>query len=138
LVDNHEYKIDGKGRVFIPADMREELGETFYVTISDENCLNAYSMEGWERFVSKVDDLPTLQRRMMRPFFSNAIKRELDSQGRFGLPQKLRDRVGIDKEVTIVGAGRLVQLWDTETFRHINDEETKPENLAKIIEELDF
>lgn len=138
MVDNYEYKIDSKGRVFIPAPMREELGEVFHVTISDEECINAYSREGWERFQSKVKELPMSKQRLLRPYFSNAKKCELDSQGRFVLPQKLRDRVGIDKEVTVAGMGTLVQFWDTETFRHLNDEETKPENLAKVMDELDF
>ena len=138
MVDNCEYKIDSKGRVFIPASMREELGEVFHITISNENCLNAYSMESWERFVNRVKEMPMRKQPMMRPFFSNAKKCELDSQGRFVLPQKLRDRIGVDKEVTVVGMGTFVQFWDTETFRAINEEETKPENLAEVMDELDF
>jgi len=138
MVDNFEYKIDSKGRVFIPASMREELGEVFHVTISNENCLNAYSMKSWERFRTRVEEMPMRKQPMMRPFFSNAKKCELDAQGRFVLPQKLRDRIGVDKEVTVVGMGTLVQFWDTETFRAINEEETKSDNLADVMDELDF
>jgi len=136
MVDNYEYKIDAKGRVFIPASMREDLGEVFYVTISQEHCLNAYSLEGWERFRSIVNELPMGKQPKMRPFFSNAKKCELDSQGRFVLPQKLRDRVGIDKEVTVSGMGTVVQFWDTESFRAINEQESTPENLADVMDEL--
>ena len=138
MVDSFEYKIDSKGRVFIPASMREELGEVFHVTISDENCLNAYSMESWKRFLTRVEEMPMRKQPMMRPFFSNAKKCELDAQGRFVLPQKLRERIKADKEVTVVGIGTRVQFWNTETYRAINEEETKPENLAKVMDELDF
>jgi len=136
VVDNYEYKIDAKGRVFIPSSMRDDLGDVFYVTISQEECLNAYSLEGWERFINKVKELPMSKQPKLRPFFANAKKCELDSQGRFVLPQKLRDRVGIDKEVTVSGMGTVVQFWDTETFRAINEEETKGENLAEVMDEL--
>ena len=34
----YQHTLDAKGRLFIPAKLREELGETFYVTISPEKC----------------------------------------------------------------------------------------------------
>ena len=36
----YQHTLDAKGRLFIPAKLREELGETFYVTISPEKCLS--------------------------------------------------------------------------------------------------
>jgi len=138
MTGNFEHKIDAKGRLFIPSSLREELGEVFHVTISTEECLTAYSNDSWERFLDKVKAMPIRQQPKMRPFFSNASRCELDSQGRFLLPQKLRDRIGLQKDVTVVGAGTFVQFWDTETFKHIDDNETTPENLAEVMDELDF
>jgi len=82
--------------------------------------------------------MPIRKQPKMRPFFSNAARCELDSQGRFLLPQKLRDRVGLQKDVTIVGSGTVVQLWDAEKFKHIDELESTPENLADVMDELDF
>ena len=81
-----EHKIDAKGRLFIPSSLREELGEVFHVTISVEECLTAYSKDSWERFLDKVKAMPVRKQSQMRPFFSNASRCELDSQGRFLLP----------------------------------------------------
>ena len=133
-----EHKIDAKGRLFIPSTLRDELGEVFHVTITYNDCLTAYSRNSWERFLEKVRAMPMRQQQRMRPLFSNAARCELDKQGRFLLPQKLRDRIGLQKDVTVVGAGTFVQFWDTGTFKHINDEETTPENLADVLDELDF
>jgi len=138
VTDNYDHKIDDKGRLFIPSDLRRDLGEVFHVIISDEDCLTAYSAESWERFLDKVKAMPTSKQRKMRPFFANAARCELDKQGRFLLPQKLRDRIGLQKDVTVVGVGTAVQLWDTETFKRINELETTKENLAGVMDELDF
>ena len=138
MTGNFEHKIDAKGRLFIPSSLRDELGEVFHVTISFENCLNAFSRDNWERFVENVNSLKMSERHKMRPFFSNASKCVLDSQGRFLLPQNLRDRIGLKKNVTIVGAGAFVQVWDSEEFKKIDELETTPDNLAKVMDELDF
>ena len=138
MTGNFEHKIDAKGRLFIPSTLRDELGDVFHVTISVEDCLTAYSNDSWERFLEKVRAMPIRQQPKMRPFFSNAARCELDSQGRFLLPQKLRERIGLSKDVTVVGSGTFVQFWDTETFKRVDEQETTPDNLADVMDELDF
>ena len=138
MTGNFNHKIDAKGRLFIPSTLRDDLGEVFYVTISDENCLNAFSSESWELFLEKNKARPIREQRRFRMLFSNAAKCELDSQGRFPLPQKLRDRIGLIKDVTVVGAGTFVQLWEPEVYKQIAELEAKPENIAQVLDELDF
>jgi len=138
MTGNFEHKVDAKGRLFIPSSLRADLGEVFHVTISVEDCLTAYSNESWERFLEKVKSMPMRKQTKMRPFFSNANKCELDSQGRFLLPQKLRDRIGLVKDATIVGAGPFVQIWNSETFKRVDALETLAENLGEVMDELDF
>jgi len=138
MTDTYDHKIDAKGRLFIPSGLRDELGDIFYIIITDEECLTAYSRSSWERFLDKARAMPMRQQRRMRPFFSNAAKCELDSQGRFMIPQKLRDRARLKKEVTVVGLGTCIQFWDTETYKPIAEQESSPENLAALIDELDF
>jgi len=138
MTGSYDHKIDDKGRLFIPSELRRELGEIFHVTISNEECLTAYSNDSWEYFLEKVRAMPIRKQPKMRPFFSNATRCELDKQGRFLLPQKLRDRIGLQKDVTVVGLGTMVQFWDLETFKQINESETTKENLADVMDELDF
>ena len=138
MTGNFEHKIDAKGRLFIPSTLRDELGDIFHVTISVEDCLTAYSNDSWDRFLEKVRAMPIRKQPKMRPFFSNAARCELDSQGRFLLPQKLRDRIGLQKDVTVVGSGTFVQFWDTEKFKLVAEQESTPDNLADVMDELDF
>ena len=138
MTGTYEHTIDAKGRLFIPARLRDELGGVFYVTLSMEKCLSAYSKESWEKFMEKIKAMPKAKQIKMRPLFSHAAKCELDGQGRILLTQKLRDFAGLKKDVTVVGSGECAEFWDTETWEAVDAIETTPENIAGVFEELDF
>ena len=70
----YQHTLDAKGRLFIPAKLREELGETFYVTISPEKCLSAYSQENWDD-VARWDEICPLE---ALPENIAAVMEELD------------------------------------------------------------
>ena len=57
MTGQYAHNIDAKGRLFIPAKLREELGETFHVTIGQDHCLTVYSDESWEIFMNKLKEL---------------------------------------------------------------------------------
>ena len=133
-----QHLIDAKGRLFIPARMREELGDVFYVTLSMEKCLTAYSTDSWDRFMEKIKEMPKAKQIKMRPLFSHAAKCELDGQGRILLSQTLRDFAGLRKSVTVVGAGECAEFWDSEAWATVDQDETTPEYIADVYRELDF
>ena len=134
----YQHTIDAKGRLFMPAKLREELGDVFYVTLSVERCLSAYSAESWDAFMAKIKAMPKLKQIKMRPMFAHAAKCELDSQGRILLPQALRDFAGLNKNVTVVGSGECAEIWDSDTWNGVDVAETTPENIAEVFMELDF
>lgn len=134
----YQHTIDAKGRLFIPSKLREELGEIFYVTLSMEKCLSAYSSESWDAFMDKIKAMPKVKQIKMRPLFAHAAKCELDSQGRILIPQALRDFAGLKKNVTVVGSGECTEIWDSEAWNDVDVIETTPENIADVFRELDF
>ena len=138
MTGEYTHSIDTKGRLFIPAKLREELGTVFFVTLSMDECLSAYSAESWERFLAKVNAMPYSKQRSMRSLFANAAKCELDAQGRILLPQKLRDYAKLTKDVAIIGAGNHAEIWDAEKWAAIDAIEATPENIAAVMEELEF
>ena len=133
-----QHTIDAKGRLFIPAKLRERLGDSFYVTISWEKCLTVYSNERWANAEERLMSMPQTAQMEFRPIFSNAVNVELDGQGRILLPQALREHAGLTKNVTIVGTGLYVQIWDSETYEPIEGAETDRENLKNVIEKHGF
>ena len=134
----YQHTLDAKGRLFIPAKLRAELGDVFYVTLSMDPCLSVYSGEAWQAFSDKVSAMPYVKQRKMRPLFAFAAKCELDAQGRILLPQNLREKAGLQKNVTVVGANNHAELWSSEAWDTVYAEESMPENIAAVMEELDF
>ena len=52
------HNIDEKGRLILPSKFRNELGDKFIVTRGLEKCLYVYSMEDWNKIVTKLNTLP--------------------------------------------------------------------------------
>jgi MraZ protein len=132
----YQHTIDAKGRLAIPVKLRDDLGDSFYVTLSTEKCLSVYSNDSWDDMISRIKELPKLSQKKMRPLFSHAVKCELDTQGRILLPQTLRDFANLKRNVTVVGTGELVEIWDSEAWASIDEVETSPEYIEDIFREL--
>ena len=138
MTGEYQHNLDAKGRLFIPARLRDELGDVFYVTLSMDRCLSAYNAQSWQDFSDKVNAMPYVKQRKMRPLFAYAAKCELDSQGRILLPQNLRDYANLRKNVTVVGCNNHAEFWDSEAWDAQNALENTPENIAAVMEELEF
>ena len=136
MYGTYQHSLDAKGRLFIPARLRDELGDEFFVTISPERCLTVYSNKSWENMLETISLRPKMDQKKIRSIFSRAAKVDLDGQGRILIPQALRDFAGLSKNVAVVGVGEFAQLWDAEAWAAIDADETTPEYIAGIFEEL--
>ena len=138
MVGKYKHTVDPKGRLFVPSKLRDELGDSFYVTLGLDHCLSVYTEEGWQAIVDKYNALPISQARKMRFLFANAAKCEPDKQGRFLIPTTLREYAGLKQEVTFIGQAGHAEIWDSEAYDRLETETLTPENLAAVMEELDF
>ena len=133
LIGTYFHNVDEKGRLAVPSKMRLELGEPFYITCLTSDCLSVYSEEEWRKFSDKLNAIPQTDakaQRYVRMIFSSACKCEPDKQGRVLLPQLLRDRVGIDKEVVTIGASYRAEIWAKENWQGFAD--ATPEDDADL------
>ena len=138
MTGEYQHSLDSKGRIFVPAKLRDELGDVFYITISMDKCLCAYSSENWEQFCGKVDQMPYYKQRKMRPLFAYASKCELDAQGRALIPANLRQFAGLEKFVTVIGCNNHAEFWSADEWNKVLDVEITPEYIGTVMEELDF
>ena len=123
LMGSYQHNIDAKGRVIMPAKLREELGEVFYATKGTDESVAVFSKEGWEEFGQKICQLPSAQSKdLKRFFFSAAVELIPDKQGRVQLTPLLRAYAHLDKDVMIIGTGSRVEIWDLDRWDQYNNE----------------
>ena len=108
MTGEYQHSLDNKGRLFIPAKLRDELGDVFFITLSMDRCLSAYSSEAWQDFSDKVSAMPYVKQRKMRPLFAHAARCELDAQGRVLIPKTC----GIMR-----ASPKMSPLWAATTMR---------------------
>lgn len=116
LSGEYSHNLDAKGRVILPARLREEIGDTFYVTRGFEGCLAVYSASEFERLGQAISSLPGNMRevrKLQRIIITGAHQCEIDKQGRFVIPPTLREFASLDKELVIVGNGSHAEIWDS-------------------------
>lgn len=115
FMGTYQNNVDPKGRVSIPVKFREALGERFFITKGFDRCIDIHTAPGWESLTEKLQKLSVTKRDMrdfVRFIFGNAAEVELDKQGRILLPSLLRETVGIEKEVVVMGVGNKIEIWD--------------------------
>lgn len=117
FLGEYKHTIDSKGRLFIPAKLREKLGEVFVFSRGLDNCICVYPMDEWERFTAKIDELPMAKERHVRRFFySGAYEGNVDLQGRVSLSQQYRTLANLKKDVVIVGNRSHLEIWSAEAW----------------------
>lgn len=134
LIGEFEHSLDAKGRLIMPAKLRETIGDKFVVTKGLDGCLFAFSLMEWANFEEKLKSLPLSNRssrEFTRFFLSGATECEIDKQGRFLIPTNLRESANLQKEVVIIGVGTRIEIWDKEKWNSYNNENISVEDIAE-------
>jgi len=117
--------IDDKGRIIVPSKFRKhiatEANNLLYVTLGRDNCLWLYPSDQWNKLIKTIEkinpfthDEISMKRQML--FFTEECS--VDSQHRMLVPQKLLNKVGIQKEVLLIGQLDKIELWNEEEFQN--------------------
>lgn len=136
FMGQYSHTIDEKGRIIIPAKIRNDLGNNFIVTRGLDGCLFIYSNTEWSNIINKYKELPDSKdkRSFMRVFLSGATVCEYDKQGRINIPQSLIDYANLTKECMIVGVFDRLEIWSKDNWDNfINDNSA---NLSDIADSL--
>jgi MraZ protein len=118
----YNYAVDDKGRVGLPACLRDALKdekhETLFITnfvVGREKILQLFVPSEWQRLLTSLREKgrfnPDIQR-FERFYIGGAHEVPLDKQGRILIPQHLRDHAGLKGEVTFSANHDHFELWD--------------------------
>ena len=110
--------IDQKNRLSIPAKYRKALSPvnngTFVLTRGFDECLVLYPLDEWKKVELQLGSLSSIKiknRSFVRSIVRCAVHLKYDSQGRIAIPENLLKYAKIDKNVTIIGMIKKIELW---------------------------
>lgn len=117
-------KIDEKGRLKVPAKMRQKLMEGFgadvFMTIVSDSKLTIFPLPVWEekerQFLKVPDSLPEKESYLFTANFMGSEK-TMDDQGRLPIPTHLREELGLDGDVEVVGLIDKILVMRPDTAR---------------------
>ena len=110
--------IDSKGRTSMPQRYKKFFCENkkcrLVITVDKDKCLLIYTQKNWLRIEKQLSNLPSYNseaRFIQRLLIGHATESDIDSQGRFLIPNPLREYAGIQKKIILLGQGNKFELW---------------------------
>lgn len=126
FIGEYQCKLDVKGRLSLPAEMRKQLSpndaESFVISRGVDDCLSLYTMTEWDRVMEKLRGLNRFKakdRKFARMFQKGATKLSLDSSGRLLFPKALMEWAGIQKDIVLVANVDLWEIWDKKRYEEL-------------------
>ena len=137
LTGRSENKIDAKGRINIPSQMRRILAPNNYdevvISLGREGQLSLFNKGYWVNTIQQnimdradnvkdVKDWENIQRTIHR-ISENSHMSTVDSQGRITIPQWLLEKAEIVREALVIGAVDRVNIWERDKYLRWREKE---------------
>jgi len=136
LTGRYYHSIDAKGRLFVPARIRDELTNVFHLAPGSGTCLTIYSERAWNRLVERYEALPYAKGKGLRTFFANTATCELDAQGRIVISKDLMQYAGLKKDTVIIGVEDRAEIWDKELWAQEEGATLTPEKVEALMGDI--
>lgn len=113
-------------QVVLPAKLRNVLGSSrAIITTGFDVCINGFSVKDWESISGQELTKPVSTaegRRIRQKMFAGASEVDLDDQGRFVIPENLRQHAKLESKLVIIGAGDHFEIWDEDKWNALQQE----------------
>lgn len=120
LIGQYSSRLSEKGRAALPKKFRVELGERVIVARWYETCIVIVSIAVWDSIIESISGGQVVTRPARdtnRFLLAGAFDAELDKQGRFVIPEPLREYAGLKDEIIFLGLGDRVEIWNESNWR---------------------
>lgn len=120
FLGTYEPKLDDKGRVILPARIRNGMEGGIVLTRGQERCIYAFPVHVFEEMTARMRRAPLSSkaaRDWVRVMLSGAYMEVPDKQGRIVVSADLRAYAGLDKELIVIGVGDRAEIWDAASWR---------------------
>jgi MraZ protein len=143
FVGDIEAKVDGKGRLFIPAQFRRQLqllseGERLVMRKeSDKDCLSLYPESVWNEdlnmLCSRLNKWNPQHRQVLRQYVSEVEILEPDANGRILIPRRYLQRCSMESDVRVLGVKDRIELWPK---AKAEEPFMQPDEFARVLQEI--
>ena len=115
LIGEYTSKVGEKKRVSLPKKFRKELGDEIILTRGYEDALIIVNKKLWKTIASEVINGSFIDKNIRdtsRFLVGGAKEIQLDSQGRFVVPQSLFEHANLEEEIVFIGLVNWIEVWD--------------------------
>lgn len=127
LIGTYECKIDVKGRLMLPVNLKKQLGdhvnESFIIRRSVfQNCLELHPFSEWKLTMEKINKLNKFVKKnndFIRMYNAGVRIVELDSNGRLLIPKDLSKIYFSNNEIVLTSAINIVEIWDKKQYENL-------------------
>lgn len=128
-----DYAIDEKGRLSVPAKFRDALlsqdAPSLILTVHPLGCIVAYPSKEWqalqERIAAADEEARSEGANFLRTFYAFVTDCPIDRLGRILVPQLLRNRTAIQKNVVVLGMNKKIEIWSEHAWADVETKAAK-------------
>jgi MraZ protein len=123
FLGSYTYQLDDKGRVSLPAAVRNAAADQRFVLIQvTAPALSLYPETEWVKVEERLSEMMRRQPES-RPFLlnllANAVEVAPDGQGRILIPAGLREVGRLNGQVQMIGAIDRIEIWNPADFQAV-------------------
>jgi MraZ protein len=141
LIGEFDCKVDAKGRIMFPVNLRKQLEAAFDMGFVinrnlHQKCLVLYPVSEWNKLNKKLGKLNRLIKAndvFVRKFSGGATQCNADLQGRLLLPKSLTDYAEIKSDIKVLGSNNVIEIWDKKMYDEFLGQAIDIEKLAEDV-----
>lgn len=120
----YEHSLDAKNRLLIPSKLKDKLSKKIYLLKGFDGCLSLYDQTSFENLCNKLNSYSfnqSKEREYIRVILSSVVEMECDKIGRIQIPNNIINRYKIEKEISVIGVGDHIEIWNREKWNSYNN-----------------
>ena len=144
LVGHYNCKLDAKGRVLVPSEFKEQLGdqveEGFVLRPGlHAHCLELYTKQDWnevqDQLRAKFSQFNKNQEAAMRRYDAGSRFVKLDASGRLLITKDLIEKASLVKDIVITSVTTKMEIWDKDLYEQSINDELSDEEFFNLLSE---
>jgi MraZ protein len=144
LVGHYNCKVDAKGRVLVPSEFKEQLGdqveEGFVLRPGlHAHCLELYTKQDWnevqDQLRAKFSQFNKKQEAAMRRYDAGSRFVKLDASGRLLITKDLIEKASLTKDIVITSVTTKMEIWDKDLYEQSINEDLSDEEFFNLLDE---